>query len=242
MTDPKVDDLPLELQRSKLRSVVKKVVLLNKQANNKKKPTKPCSELEYKIPTLKEVLLNVPETLGFNVEIKFPVPMDGMPLSDHALYANWENKNIFVDKILDVIFANTKDRPIYFSCFDPEVCVLLRRKQSRWPVMFLTASGVIDTWGFCKDERCNSLEYAIRFAKSEGLCGVVAYSSPLRGDGIKLIDLAKKEGLSFATWGRDNNFAKLVKKQVDAAVDVVITDNLWCVNQFKGTKSIKVDA
>lgn len=53
----------------------------------------------------------MPETMGFNIEIKYP-PRE----LEKGL--NFRERNEFVDKILQVTFDYAKKRPIFFSvCF-----------------------------------------------------------------------------------------------------------------------------
>lgn len=48
------------------------------------------------------------------------------------------DKNLYVDRILEVVLAKSGKRRIIFSCFDADICVMLRNKQNIFPVMFLT--------------------------------------------------------------------------------------------------------
>ena len=79
------------------------------------------------------------------------------------------------------------NRSIILSSFDPSICLLARHKQLRYPVFFLTASGtqlsslcaIADAhvgWEDRTDERKQTLQAGIRFAKRAGLYGVVSES------------------------------------------------------------------
>ncbi|XP_076075749.1 glycerophosphocholine phosphodiesterase GPCPD1-like [Mytilus galloprovincialis] len=51
---------------------------------------------------------------------------------------NFFDRNKYVDTILRCVFQNAQSRRIVFSSFDPDTCVLLRLKQNKYPVLFLT--------------------------------------------------------------------------------------------------------
>jgi len=94
-------------------------------------------------PSLTEVLLNVHENIGFNVEIKFPMQymvirifwfsekFTTLQHSTRFQDSNWEcerffDANQYVDRILAVVFKNaSSSRQIVFSSFVPEICVML---------------------------------------------------------------------------------------------------------------------
>lgn len=48
---------------------------------------------------------------------------------------------MFVDTILSVIFDNAHERPIIISSFDPDIALMCKLKQLRYPVFFLTTGG-----------------------------------------------------------------------------------------------------
>jgi len=75
--------------------------------------------LKDKIPTLEEVFKGVPIDVGFNVEIKYPVPLTTERDQD-----TWEDMNSYVDAILKVIFENAGSRKIVLSCFEPDICTM----------------------------------------------------------------------------------------------------------------------
>ncbi len=47
------------------------------------------------------------------------------------------DKNLYVDRILDIVLTKAGSRRIVFSSFDPDICVMLRNKQNIYPTMFL---------------------------------------------------------------------------------------------------------
>ena len=60
-----------------------------------------------------------------------------------------------------MVFRCHNGRDVLFSSFDPGVCTMLARKQSVYPVFFLTDAGGT----LYADPRKNSLRQAIQFAK-----------------------------------------------------------------------------
>lgn len=114
--------------------------------------------------------------------------------------------NLFIDSMLAVVYKHAGNRPIWFSSFSPELCILLSTKQHLYPVLFLTESGSIPT----RDVRAISYQEAVRFAKKWNLEGVVPASEPLVAS-PKLIDQARDSGLICATWGSLNDDAECAK-------------------------------
>ncbi|KAL6071617.1 Glycerophosphocholine phosphodiesterase gpcpd1 [Balamuthia mandrillaris] len=171
------------------------------------------------VPTLQEVFDYVPEEVGLNIEVKYPVPLVGERDAD-----DWEDRNEYADAILKVVFDNHNDnRKIVFSTFDPDMATILRKKQPKYPVLFLTTCGN-PKYGIHKDMRCNSLEQAVLFAKSEKFLGIVANSKALLED-TSLISFVKQQGLILFTWGEENNLEENVILQKQLGVDAVINDN-----------------
>jgi len=60
-----------------------------------------------------------PKELGFDIEIKYPVPT-----IDENDMDSWEDQNDFADRILKVIFEHAADRKIFISTFEPDLCSL----------------------------------------------------------------------------------------------------------------------
>ena len=206
--------------------------------------------LKEKIPTLAEVFENVPLDIGFNVEIKYPVPLVDEPDAD-----TWEDMNSYIDAVLKVIFEHVGTRKIVISCFEPDICSVsvpavptlhsfllsvsslllllllllllplcrLKLKQPRYPVFLLTTAGH-PRYGDNKDARANSVPDGVLFAKSEKFAGIVCYSTPLL-EKTSLINFVKQSGLLLFTWGEANNVAENKKRQRELGVDAVISDN-----------------
>jgi glycerophosphoryl diester phosphodiesterase len=124
---------------------------------------------------------------------------------------------------LQCIYANAGGRPIIFSSFSPEACILLSLKQPNYPVFLLTEGG---TGVPPKDPRCSSLQGSVRFAKTTGLLGIVTDSTPLV-QAPKLARAIKETGLVLFSYGEKNNNVEAVKLQLElAGVDAVIVDHV----------------
>lgn len=91
------------------------------------------------------------------------------------------DKNLYIDCILEVVFSKGLGRRIVFSCFDPDICTMLRFKQNIYPVMFLTL-GVTSRYPEYFDPRCNSIEKAVCNCRAMELLGIVAHTEDLLRD------------------------------------------------------------
>jgi hypothetical protein len=108
--------------------------------------------------------------------------------------------NKFIDTILAVTFEHAKNRPILLASFTPEICILAAYKQTKYPVRFLSESGLYSTG----DIRASSLQQAVHFAKRWGLPGVIMESNPFVSSPA-LIGYIKEKGLGCASWGGNND-------------------------------------
>ncbi|KAK8186702.1 Glycerophosphoryl diester phosphodiesterase family-domain-containing protein [Phyllosticta citribraziliensis] len=176
--------------------------------------------------TLEEALLEVPEDVGFNIEIKYPRIHEALgagvsPIS-HDL-------NTFIDTILATIERCTSSsstpspRPIVLTSFTPEVCILLAHKQRAFPILFITNGGKQPVEDH--DVRAQSVRSAVRFARQWGLDGVV-FAADVFGICPGLIRRVKSKGLRCGSYGGANGDVEAVEKQVRAGIDVLITDRV----------------
>lgn len=127
-----------------------------------------AEDFPYGVPSLREVLEQTPPALGFNLEVKYPF----QPRSDSNLFLQSDafEVNGFVDAILRVIADFAGDgRSITFSSFDPNICLALALKQSRYDVFFLSDTLELRD---LKDYRSFYVEGAIQFAASQHLAGI----------------------------------------------------------------------
>jgi glycerophosphodiester phosphodiesterase len=114
--------------------------------------------------------------------------------------------NLFVNTILTSVMAHASTRPIMFSSFSPEICILLSLKQTRYPVLFLNAGGSCPTG----DIRASSLQEAVHFANAWKLDGIVVESDPLVL-APRLIRVVRERGLVCASYGALNNEPEFAK-------------------------------
>ncbi|CDO95235.1 unnamed protein product [Kluyveromyces dobzhanskii CBS 2104] len=173
--------------------------------------------------TLKELFKKIPESVGFNVECKYPM-LDEAENEDMGTVVldigHW------VDTVLKVVFDNANGRDIIFSSFNPNVCVMLSLKQPSIPILFLTEAGTTRM----ADIRATSLQNAIRFAKSWNLLGIVSAAQPIV-KAPRLAQVVKSSGLVCVTYGVENNDPENARIEMDAGVDAVIVDSVLAVRK-----------
>lgn len=141
----------------------------------------PNNELQENqaFPQLAEVLDLVDPHVAFNIEIKWSQELyDGSKEGELEITVD---RNLYIDCILETVFRQSKKRRIVFSCFDADICNMLRYKQNRFPVMFLTLGGSSRHKKF-RDPRCNSAEATYGNAHIMELLGVVAHTEGLLRD------------------------------------------------------------
>ncbi|WAQ99036.1 GPCP1-like protein [Mya arenaria] len=138
---------------------------------------------------------------------------------------NYYDLNEFIDVILRVIFENHGGRRIVFTSFDCNSCIMLRLKQNRFPVLFLT-QGDTDQYDLYRDKRTHSVIMATEFAIANDLLGVNVMSQLLLKD-ESLIDYVKSSGLLLWCWGEDNNNAFTINKLRQLKLDAIIYDSIF---------------
>lgn len=192
--------------------------------------------------TLKECLLKLPKNLPFDIEMKYPMLFECRDWTMDPIYMEL---NIFIDTVLDIIYAYAGDRRIFFSSFSPELCIALSLKQSAYGVWFLN-DGVAGVG----DVRASSLQQAIHFARRWGLPGIVMESTGFIAC-PRLVEYVHSSGLKCATFGGANNDPKAVdvrgvlnsgvlfaiiltlsQIQHEAGVDAVIVDRVNLITQY----------
>ncbi|KAI4213889.1 MAG: hypothetical protein LQ351_003584 [Letrouitia transgressa] len=173
-------------------------------------------------PTLEDILTNLPETVAFNVEMKYPMLWEA---EDRNMDLFAPEINAYVDTVLSTIDRLAGKRSITFSSFSPEVCILLSLKQQDYPVLFLSKAGSVPVG----DVRCSSLQQSIRFANTWNLAGIVILSDPLVMC-PRLIKYAKSTGLKVCSYGPLNNDPECAKIQADAGLDAIIVDKVKLIS------------
>ncbi|XP_055713572.1 glycerophosphocholine phosphodiesterase GPCPD1 isoform X2 [Phlebotomus papatasi] len=171
-------------------------------------------------PTLAKALEAIDPHVGFNVEVKW-----SMRYSDGTRETNYvTDKNLYVDCILDVVLNYAGNRRIVFSCFDPDICTMLRFKQNLYPVMFLTCG---DTAKYPKyyDPRCNSHGNAIKNACAMELLGIVGNSEDLLRK-QESIQQTIDNGLIIFCWGEENNCSNTIRHLKNLGLHAIIYDKM----------------
>ncbi|MCJ1309832.1 Glycerophosphocholine phosphodiesterase [Agyrium rufum] len=199
--------------------------------------------------TLEEMFKKLPESIGFNIEMKYPMlhESEEQEMDTYAV-----ELNSFVDTVLDLVYSfyppagtngdsnarslntdtngalkdtlsttPTSRRPIIFSSFHPSICLLLSLKQPSIPVLFLTDAGTCPVG----DIRASSLQEAIRFASRWNLLGVVSSVEPFLL-APRLIRVVKDSGLVCVSYGEGNDQEEGVRRQVREGIDAVIVDKV----------------
>ncbi|XP_019371744.1 PREDICTED: glycerophosphocholine phosphodiesterase GPCPD1 [Gavialis gangeticus] len=117
-------------------------------------------------PSLQTVLESLPQDVGFNIEIKWICQQrDGK--WDGGL-STYFDMNLFLDIILKTTLVNAGRRRIVFSSFDADICTMVRHKQNKYPVLFLT-QGKSDIYPDLMDLRSRTTSIAMSFAQFENL-------------------------------------------------------------------------
>ncbi|TID21465.1 GDPD-domain-containing protein [Venturia nashicola] len=173
--------------------------------------------------TLEQMFLQLPETIGFNIEMKYPMLFES---EEHEMDTYAVEPNSFVDSVLKMVYDLGKKRNIIFSSFNPDICLLLSFKQPSIPVLFLTDAGTTAVG----DIRASSLQEAIRFASRWNLLGVVSASEPLVAC-PRLVRVVKESGLVCMSYGTQNNDPKNVELQTREGIDAVIVDSVLTIRK-----------
>ncbi|CAH2066525.1 unnamed protein product, partial [Iphiclides podalirius] len=180
-------------------------------------------------PTLEDTLKSIDLHVGFNIELKWT-----MELNDGTFELNNPfDMNVYVDKVLEVVLKHAGERRIVFSCFNPDICTMVRNKQNKYPVMFLTV-GITNKYQPYRDPRCLTIPAAVQNAISSDILGIVVHTEDLLRDPTQ-VKLATDAGLVIFCWGDDNNDKNTIKKLKEMGLHAVIYDKL---DQYT-TKEVK---
>uniref|UniRef100_A0A2P2I1B8 Glycerophosphocholine phosphodiesterase GPCPD1-like n=1 Tax=Hirondellea gigas TaxID=1518452 RepID=A0A2P2I1B8_9CRUS len=183
-------------------------------------------------PTLEKALKNVPSTCGFNVEVKWTMQMkDG----SYELMHPFELNN-FMDIILKVVLEHGGGRKIVFSCFHPDICSMLRLKQNRYPVLFLT-QGASEHWSPYDDMRCQSIRLAVLYATTADILGINLHTEDLLRDASQM-ELALQNNLIVFCWGDLNNDKSNIAFLKKLGMHAIIYDKIDVYNSKTEKESI----
>ena len=154
------------------------------------------AESNRPFPTLAEVLDQVDESCGLNVEIKWPQMLESGKMEAKRFC----EINYFVDRIIDVCDRHAANRHIVLESFDADLTLMLRLKQNRFPVVFLN-QGMTDRYERYVDTRARSIFNGVYFAQAFGLAGIDIISDYYLSMGKQLVDFIKSHDLIPRGWG-----------------------------------------
>ncbi|TDH00218.1 hypothetical protein EPR50_G00186110 [Perca flavescens] len=173
-------------------------------------------------PSLSQIFQAIPEHVGFNIELKWICQMkDG---SWDGNLSSYFNMNKYLDIILSCVLQKGGKRRIVFSCFDPDICTMVRQKQNKYPILFLT-QGISEKYPDMMDIRCQTTQIAISFAQSENILGISAHAEELLKN-LSYIGDAQSKGLVVFSWGDDNNEHEIRNKLREQGIDGLIYDSI----------------
>ncbi|OAA65451.1 glycerophosphodiester phosphodiesterase gde1 [Niveomyces insectorum RCEF 264] len=173
--------------------------------------------------TLEDLFQQVPASVGFNIEMKYPMLHES---EAHGMDAYAVELNSFCDTVLKKVYDLAHGRNIIFSSFNPDICLCLSFKQPNFPILFLTDAGN----GQVGDIRASSLQEAIRFARRWNLLGIVSLADPLVIS-PRLVRVVKENGLVCVSYGTENNKPEMVERQVKEGIDAVIVDSVLAIRK-----------
>ncbi|XP_073348363.1 glycerophosphocholine phosphodiesterase GPCPD1 isoform X2 [Pagrus major] len=187
-------------------------------------------------PSLSQIFQAIPEHVGFNIELKWICQMkDG---SWDGNLSTYFNMNTFLDTILSCVLQKGGKRRIVFSCFDPDICTMVRQKQNKYPILFLT-QGISDRYPELMDIRCQTTQIAISFAQSENILGISGHTEELLKN-LSYIGDAQSKGLVVFSWGDDNNDHENRRKLREQGIDGLIYDSI-CEDQGEQPNIFQVE-
>ncbi|XP_010880486.2 glycerophosphocholine phosphodiesterase GPCPD1 isoform X1 [Esox lucius] len=187
-------------------------------------------------PSFSQIFQAVPEQVGFNIELKWICQMkDG---SWEGNLSSYFNMNLFLDIILSCVLQRAGKRRIVFSCFDPDICTMVRQKQNKYPILFLT-QGISQVYPELMDIRCQTTQIAMSFAQSENILGISAHTEELLQN-LQHIREAQSKGLVVFCWGDLNNDHDNRTKLREQGIDGLIYDSI-CDQQAEQPNIFKVE-
>ncbi|KAJ8680696.1 hypothetical protein QAD02_016483 [Eretmocerus hayati] len=183
-------------------------------------------------PTLQTVLQELEQHVGCNIEIKWTMQLkDGTFELNHPF-----DLNLYLDIILKVVLENGGDRKIVFSSFNPDICAMMRLKQNKYPVVFLT-QGITSKYPTYHDPRCQTIPMAMRHALAADMLGINVHTEDILRDPSQ-VKLVKDRGLIIFCWGEDNNNKDTIQHLKKLGLHAVIYDKIDEYNEKEVKESI----
>nr|XP_020488124.1 glycerophosphocholine phosphodiesterase GPCPD1 isoform X1 [Labrus bergylta]XP_020488125.1 glycerophosphocholine phosphodiesterase GPCPD1 isoform X1 [Labrus bergylta]XP_020488126.1 glycerophosphocholine phosphodiesterase GPCPD1 isoform X1 [Labrus bergylta]XP_020488127.1 glycerophosphocholine phosphodiesterase GPCPD1 isoform X1 [Labrus bergylta]XP_020488128.1 glycerophosphocholine phosphodiesterase GPCPD1 isoform X1 [Labrus bergylta] len=188
-------------------------------------------------PSLSQIFQAIPEHVGFNIELKWICQMkDG---SWDGNLSSYFNMNTFLDIVLSCVLQKGGKRRIVFSCFDPDICSMVRQKQNKYPILFLT-QGISVKYPELMDIRCQTTQIAMSFAQSENILGISAHTEELLKN-LSFIADAQSKGLVVFSWGDENNDHENRRQLREQGIDGLIYDSI-CEEQGEQPNLFQIEA
>ena len=166
--------------------------------------------------TFADLLTKLPSSLGFDIEMKYPSPLKKnvtIPFAD---------MNEYVDTVLDVMDEHGHGRKMFFSSFNPFICMMLKLKQKKWPVMQLFE--MKKSYGGVDGLRKRIMTTAALHTHI-GTEGFVLHAEDLVNIPNIVKALLDKDFL-LNTFGDINNTEDGIKRQLDMGIRGICTDNM----------------
>ncbi|XP_018370784.1 PREDICTED: glycerophosphocholine phosphodiesterase GPCPD1-like [Trachymyrmex cornetzi] len=183
-------------------------------------------------PTLQTVLQELEQHVGCNIEIKWTMQLkDGTFELNHPF-----DLNMYLDIILKVVLEYGGDRKIVFSSFNPDICAMIRLKQNKYPVVFLT-QGITSKYPTYHDPRCQTVPMAMRHALAADILGINVHTEDILRDPSQ-VKLVKDTGLIIFCWGDDNNDKDTIQYLKKLGLHAVIYDKIDEYNAKEVKESI----
>ncbi|KAI9728581.1 MAG: Glycerophosphocholine phosphodiesterase [Cirrosporium novae-zelandiae] len=193
--------------------------------------------IQSSFTTLEEMFRKVKPDVGFDIELKYPM-LHETEEEDMDTYA--VELNSFVDTILAKVYDFGYGRPMIFSSFNPDICLLLSFKQPSIPVLLLTDSGACPV----SDIRASSLQEAIRFTSRWNLFGIVSEALPLCL-APRLVRVVKESGLVLMSYGVSNNDPRnanvSASHDVPSRIEPILVESFNGLQQKEGIDAVIVD-
>lgn len=172
-------------------------------------------------PTLERALKTINPHGGFNIEIKWDMELkDGSRESHHAF-----ELNKYIDVILKTVLTYGGSRKIFFSTFNPDVCTVVRSKQNKYPVLFLT-QGVNTKYEDYRDPRTWTIPMAAKFVEMAEIFGINAFSEDILRDSAQ-VAMVKNRGQILFVWMDEKDSEKqTVQYLKELGVDGIVYDRI----------------
>ncbi|XP_053236688.1 glycerophosphocholine phosphodiesterase GPCPD1 isoform X1 [Podarcis raffonei] len=209
-----------QLQLLKLLHVT---ALKSKDSEESFKEDKNAPSDTQPFPSLQSVLETIPEEVGFNIEIKWICQQrDGLWDGNLSTYFDM---NLYLDILLKTVLLKAGRRRVIFSSFDADICTMVRHKQNKYPILFLT-QGKCDTYPELMDLRSRTTAIATSFAQFENLLGINAHTEELLLS-PSFVAEARSKGLVVFCWGDKTNELENRKKLREYGVHGLVYDRIY---------------